>query len=208
MKTLIKVSSVIATIAILPFVSNAQNSNAAVGKKAKTSTNTSNSSTSTSTTTSGNSTATTPNRNINGTVTVMPGTATGNNANNSANNNAVGPNNFNNTGTNQYNNGTGGSIPGATNNTINTQPNTSTQTGNANNRTSVQPNAAVTQQIKLQGIKPEDHAKILQFARQAGAVTGNIDGETLRISSNNFSRDRFSTLLSTALPDITIQQIP
>lgn len=207
MKTLTKISAIFTAIAVMPFISHAQYNNAAVGKKAKTSTNTSNSA-STNTTT-GSSTVTTPNNNSNGSVTVMPGTTTGTTNNNAVNNNAaVGPNNFNNTGTNQYNNGTGGAIPGANANTVNTQPNTTTQTGNAGTRTTVQPNAAVTQQIKLQGIKPEDHAKILQYARQAGALTGNIDGETLRISSNNFNRDRFSTLLSSALPEVTIQQIP
>lgn len=181
MKILIKTSIFFAAISALSLTAHAQTNNNAVGKKVKTPTNTSNSATT---------------------------NATSNTNSNAANNTAVGPNNFNNTGTNQYNNGTGGTIPGATTNAVNTQPNTTTQTGNATTRSTVQPNAAVTQQIKLQGIKAEDHAKILQYARQAGAVTGNIDGDTLRISSNNFNRDRFSTLMSTALPDVTIQDQP
>jgi hypothetical protein len=87
-----------------------------------------------------------------------------------------------------------------------TVPNAGNNFNNTGARTNVSPNAPVIHQLTLQGIKAQDQAKIVQFARQAGASEAKVEGNILKYSGTSFNQDRFSTLVSGSLPDVNVTE--
>lgn len=120
---------------------------------------------------------------VNPNTTVQPG---------SNNNSIENPSNSNNTGSSVYNNRTGA-------------PNTNTS-GTQGTRSTTRPNAAVTQVLTMDGVKAEDNAKVVQFAREAGASDARMEGNTLKYSGETFNQARFNSLVTGSFPGVNINR--
>jgi hypothetical protein len=66
-------------------------------------------------------------------------------------------------------------------------------------------NATQTRQLTLTGLKAQDRGKVIQYARQAGATTARIEGDTLNYSGTEFDQEKFNSLMTGTLPRIGVQ---
>ena len=93
------------------------------------------------------------------------------------------------TGTTVYDNGTG----------------TNVQSGNA--RTGANTNSSVTRSLSLQGMKAQDNQKIVQLAKDAGAVNPRVENGTLKYSGGNFNQQQFVSAVTTLNSDIKVNNM-
>ena len=196
MKLLTKIGSILIAI-VMPISAFAADQ--AKGGKGSSQSSTSSSSTnpgnnasgSTNLGTTPSNTNTNPNQTTNNAVTTTPGADTYNTGN---------PNN---TGTTVFDNNTGKIGSTSTRNTTNQgYPNGQMPADMTQTKRNV---ATQSRQLTLTGLKAQDRGKVIQFARQAGATTAKIEGDTLNYTGTEFNREKFDSLMTGTLPRLGVQ---